>query len=323
MGLLRFLRHGFDAQTNDLVRGVLRHPLVSGYRLLRQLSRDDEQERRLLLRNLALGLPDRVAGAYARELDFLAGCGEEDYPLMPYAWRTDVSTSSVEAGIDDASGLPYVCHDGRRLYFPKPMSVEAVKRDYLYFTEDEGILGTGRRTVSPHAYVDADFRVEPDDVLVDIGCSDGLFAFHNAPVAKRLYLFEAWDRWLPGLKRSFAPYADKTRIFAKYVSSRDGGDEITLRHAVEEPEGTRYFLKMDIEGAERAVLEASADFLRRNKVKLSCCVYHRQDDAEVITRMLEGLGFRCRFSEGYMLPLFNGIRFPYFRHGVVYARNDD
>ena len=78
---------------------------------------------------------------------------------------------------------------------------------------------------------------------------------------------------------------------------------------------------MDIEGGERAVLASSADFLRTHKVKLSCCVYHRQDDAEVISGMLEELGFSLRYSDGYMLPLLGDIVFPYFRHGVVHARN--
>ncbi len=54
--------------------------------------------------------------------------------------------------------------------------------------------------------------------------------------------------------------------------------------------------------------------------KLSCCVYHRQDDAYVIDSILKGMGYTTRFSEGYMLPIMNGIRYQYFRHGVIYAQ---
>jgi hypothetical protein len=80
-------------------------------------------------------------------------------------------------------------------------------------------------------------------------------------------------------------------------------------------------LKMDIEGGEKEVISGNADFLRQNKVKLSCCVYHNQEDAALIKNMLEKIGYETRFSKGYMLCDMNGVHFPYFRHGVIYARN--
>ena len=83
----------------------------------------------------------------------------------------------------------------------------------------------------------------------------------------------------------------------------------------------RFFVKMDIEGGERFVIKGNEDFFRNNKVKLSCCVYHRQDDAIVIKDTLERLGYTTRFSKGYMLIGMNGIHYPYFRHGVIYAKN--
>ena len=61
--------------------------------------------------------------------------------------------------------------------------------------------------------------------------------------------------------------------------------------------------------------------LKSHKVKLSCCVYHRQDDAVVIKDMLKKMGYKTRFSDGYMLHWMNGIYFPYFRHGLIYAQN--
>jgi hypothetical protein len=78
---------------------------------------------------------------------------------------------------------------------------------------------------------------------------------------------------------------------------------------------------MDIEGWERTVIEGNAEFFKSAKVKLSCCVYHRQDDAQVIEAMLKKMGYKTRFSEGWMLPTMNGIHYPYFRHGVIYAQN--
>jgi hypothetical protein len=111
-------------------------------------------------------------------------------------------------------------------------------------------------------------------------------------------------------------------IINKLVSSRNSSKEIRLSDALADIDQDKtVFIKMDIEGFEREVISASEDFLKSHKVKLSCCVYHRQDDAAVIKNMLEKMGFKTRFSDGYMLPWMNGIHFPYFRHGLIYAQN--
>ena len=44
-------------------------------------------------------------------------------------------------------------------------------------------------------------------------------------------------------------------------------------------------------------------------------------DAEVLSRLLEEAGFRVSYSEGWMLPVMNGLRYPYFRRGVIRAVN--
>ena len=46
------------------------------------------------------------------------------------------------------------------------------------------------------------------------------------------------------------------------------------------------FIKMDIEGAERDALAGSQRTLRRFTPKMALCVYHREDDAEVIPRVV-------------------------------------
>ena len=99
------------------------------------------------------------------------------------------------------------------------------------------------------------------------------------------------------------------------------GAPVKLSDTIEIASDRPCFVKMDIEGGERAVIRGNVDFLRSNKIKLSCCVYHRQDDAEVIGRLLTDIGFSISFSDGFMLPNMNGIHYPYFRHGVIYAKN--
>ena len=316
----RFLRFGVDQLTNTFLRQVLLHPLASGYRLLRFLNQDEERMQRHLLRNLALGLPGREAEMFQQEIDNLKDFSADDYPLFPYPF-SNIEPCVIKSGFDKGKGLPYVIHNNRRFFGRKDQTVEEIERSYRYFVDEEGLLGTGRRIKSPHSYVDTTFRVEPGDIVVDIGCSDALFAFDNAEKAKRIYLFESWNRWRPALNASFEPFMGKTRVYSRFVSDRTTRKEIKLCDAINESSSDCYFIKMDIEGGERAVIQSSAEFLRANKVKLSCCVYHRQDDAKVISEILKELGFSFRYSQGYMLPLCGDMLFPYFRHGVIYAQN--
>ena len=320
MSISKILRFDFEPETRDNLRQVFLHPLVCGCRLLRLLGHDDKKKQRLLLRSLAQGLPDRIASEYMQEIENLSAFSPDEYPVFPYPY-SDREPAKIETGLDRKRRLPYVLHKGRPLFGRRGQSLRDVEWFYRWYVEEEGLLGTGRRIKTPHSYVNGDFKVEEGDVVVDIGCSDALFAFDNAEIAGQIYLFESWKLWRPALEASFEPFREKTHIFLRQVSGETGKRDIRLCDAVREPDSSHYFIKMDIEGGERAVIASSADFLRRNKVKLSCCVYHRQDDAEAISAMLKELGFTSRYSDGYMLPLFNDIVCPYFRHGVIYARN--
>lgn len=308
---------------------VLSHPIQSSWRFLRLLSHDPDTNDVNLFQNFVLGLPDRVAEKYRQELDYLISHPNYEDWIFPYpvADRASVSDDSEARSFRNQSPsqmgkFPCVIHKGHPFFGEPGKNQEEVEKAYRYYVEDEGLLGTGRRIKSPHAYVDSEFSVEPGDVVVDIGCSDGLFAFDHAEVAGKIYLFESLPMWRKTLERSFAPFREKTKILTKLVSDQTTRRSVRLSDAIQEPAGTRYFLKMDIEGWERTVLEASRDFLQNNRVKLSCCVYHRQDDAEVISAFLKNLGYRYRFSDGYMLPMLGKIQFPYFRRGMIYARND-
>ena len=80
-----------------------------------------------------------------------------------------------------------------------------------------------------------------------------------------------------------------------------------------------FLVKTDIEGGERDVIRGNDGFFSNNKVRLGSCVYHRQDDAIVIKDIVERLGYTTRFSRGCLLIGMNGIHYPYFPHGVIYA----
>lgn len=270
------------------------------------------------IKKAVLSMEDK--DAFRDEVDFLRR--EGIYTAMPFPYptvRRGISTCDVR--YDEVADLPYVDTGDGNLYFPKQQSADRIAAQYLSYINDEGITGSGRRLKSPHSYVTAGFGVEQGDVLLDVGCAEALFTLHNIEKVSHAYVFEVLPMWAGPLRATFAPWQDKVSVISKCVSSHTKGDCIRLQDAVRADESATYFIKMDIEGAERDVLLASKDFLMGHRVKLSCCVYHRHDDAKVILNMLKEMGFRLSYSEGYMLVQMGEVAHPYFRHGVIYAQN--
>lgn len=228
----------------------------------------------------------------------------------------------VEAGIDEVLRLPYVVHKGKRLYFPHENSINQCITAYNSYISEECLLGGTFREKQPHQYLTENFTVEEGDVLVDVGCAEALLSLDSIEKASKVYLFESEPKWIPALNATFRDYMHKVVIINKYVSDKDSDTTITLKTALRNEHGKQLFIKMDIEGAEIDVLNGSRDFLSaRSNTKIACCTYHRQHDAEDISRILSELGYKYEFSDGYMLfYLDDNMQYPYFRHGLVRAR---
>lgn len=277
-----------------------------------------------LLRNLVLSLHGESREKYEKEIRFLESMGLECLPRMifPY-YKVRDSDGKLECNVGVENDCPFIIHRKKvKLFFPCCFSINEMLSSYKGLFENEGLLGDGILEKSPHCYQDDDFKIEEGDVLLDVGCAEAIFALDNIEKISKAYLFECSREWIKPLKYTFKPYSEKVSIINKLVSSRNSKNEIRLVDALAEVgQDKTFFIKMDIEGFEREVISASEDFLKSHKVKLSCCVYHRQDDAVVIKDMLEKMGYKTRFSDGYMLPWINGIHFPYFRHGLIYAQN--
>ena len=239
------------------------------------------------------------------------------FTMFPYPFRGE--PLKVEVGIG-GSGFPFAEHEGMRVYFPKDYSLELVEWEFRVYLEDEGLTGKGRRTRSPHCYVTNGHRPEAGDVILDVGCSEGFFSRAFAAQAKRIYLFESDNKWSASLAETFGDCWDKVTYTPKAVGRQVTDTETRLEDVVGGSAEEVFFLTMDIEGGERAVIESSAAFLTSHKVKMSCCAYHRQDDGKVLSAMLRKLGFKTRYSEGFMLP-YGSRTFPFLRRGMIYARN--
>lgn len=304
--------------SEDMLRSFFAHVLSPKNVLFNWLvvrSSDVLHERAVRRYNDIMGMPRN--GKYDAELDFL-----QNHPLHAgmFPYERLYASNMFETGIE--KGLPYVCHKDKKLFFPRKWAVVFAESEYRTLIEEEGLLGTGHLRKSPHSYVTDTFKVEAGDVVLDVGSAEGLFALDNIELAAKVYVFESLKCWFRPLMATFGPFKDKVRIINKYVGSELSRTSTTLSDVLKcEDENAKYFIKMDIEGAERDVLLASEDFLRNHQVKLACAAYHRQDDADYLKEKLESMGFMVRFSDGYMIPQINDFIYPYFRRGMIYAQN--
>ena len=287
------------------------------YRAFLSLAYDPIKERATSRRNAVLSLPDSVAAFYREELAFIKN---GYWGVFPYPAVCDVA--SFEFGKDSSTGLPYVVHKGKHLYFPKSYSPQQSAEAYRYYVGTECILSDKYLAKTPHAYQTDNFKVEKGDIVLDIGCSEGLFALDTIETAGKTYVFEAQKIWKKPNLSTFASFGEKVTVVNKFVGAKTTNDSVCLNDVLSsENSAAHYFLKMDIEGGEGIVLKSCSEFLCTHKVKIACAAYHRQKDADDLSRQLKEMGFSVSFSEGYMLPQMHDFEFPYFRRGMIYATN--
>ena len=258
------------------------------------------------------------ANQYHDELGYL----KEMHTIVPFLYPQIKQMNPPISGYDEKYELPFVVHKNIRLYFPKDWSAESASNAYRNYIEKDNLLGGGYTKKAPHQYITDSFHVEQDDIIVDAGCAEALFALDSIEKAKHVYLLEADAIWLKPLQATFAPYKDKVTIIQKNLSGEKSENAVTLDSLFDKFSKESFFIKMDIEGSEESVIQTSKDFLTsQNRIKLACCTYHKASHAESISSLLKQLGFNFEFSDGYMLfPWDENQQPPYFRKGLIRAR---
>lgn len=277
-----------------------------------------ELRNRLAVDGMRLYFNENNPEPYQDELEYVY-----DHGFCPFPYSKLKQLDSVECGYDQKHRLPYVIHQGKRLFFPEDVSLEKVEGYYRRFIEEENLLGGNFTKRMPHCYQSENLKVEEGDVFVDLGAAEGLVALDVIDRVSKVYIIESERYWLKALRATFEPYKEKCVIVPKLVTDHDGKKAVTLEHLLKDEANRPVFVKMDIEGFEKKVVAASQEFLsRRENVKLACCTYHFEDDAKTLVSLFEGMGYRYEFSDGWMLfanydkTLLNP---PYFRHGVIRA----
>ena len=164
-------------------------------------------------------------------------------------------------------------------------------------------------------YEFGDVKLSPGDVVFDLGANYGVFSVFAVSRGAEIYAFEP----TPGLGKiierqselnnvaiHLVPYAvsnvcEKTQFYVSDFAesnSLSGAsfcgdtsaitvDQITIDEFVKRNNIPRVdFIKADIEGAERLMLEGAQETLKKFAPKLALCTYHLPDDKEVMTELI-------------------------------------
>lgn len=238
----------------------------------------------------------------------------KDHPLeiFPYDFTDRYREDDIDVLLDNASGMHYVMQDGRKLFFKRSWKPDKIRRSYNMLRKEQD-------PASPHYYLAPGFQVEEGEILADIGCAEGNFSLAMIEKVKKLYLFECDPGWLEALQKTFEPWKDKVEIVARFVSDRN--DDTHIKGDDYFRDKTLTFLKMDVDGGERPLLQGLKDTLANVKpLKIALCTYHRQEDEGEFTAYFQKLGFTVGHSDRYMIFYLDKlIGPPYLRRGLIRA----
>lgn len=221
---------------------------------------------------------------------FIGRYGITSYP-HPYSLA--YKNKQVAVLLDNETQLHYILHNGRRLFFPKTFTKEAIATLYVS-------LITEQDPHSAHRYVVAYDELK-GKTLLDIGSAEGIFSLDTIDLVNHVYLFEYEEFWQEALNATFAPYKDKVTIVRNYVGDKNEGIVIKIDDFMRDKPKDNIFLKMDIEGAEQSALRGATETLKNGKnMNVAVCTYHRPEDPEVISAFLTSLGYSYAFTEGML-----------------------
>ena len=182
-----------------------------------------------------------------------------------------------------------------------------ILQDYVFDEEKSFSFVEG-----PYEY--GNVVIEEDDVVFDCGANIGLFTGLGSLKAKNgtIYAFEPIPEILSMLQKTAVFYNnvitcelalsnevgsvnmqyDRNHMMgSSIVNNGQGNIEVeldTIDHFVETNQINRVdFIKADIEGAERYLLEGAKETLKKHAPKISICTYHLEDDKEVLERLIK------------------------------------
>lgn len=170
-------------------------------------------------------------------------------------------------------------------------------------------------------------QLRKDDVLFDLGANVGVYSAVGINKGAKVFSFEPDCSLHKYIKENTSINGEESVIVPLAVSDccgktdfyintdsraanslfvRDSHIEkvsvntITIDSFVKENDINRIdFIKADIEGAERHMLEGARETIRKFSPKLSLCTYHLSDDVKVLTEMIMDINFNYKIVYGW------------------------
>jgi hypothetical protein len=231
---------------------------------------------------------------------------------FPHPFIHDYLSQDISVYRDEQTGLlPYVMHEGKKLFFKRSYDDELVSKTYQRLLIEQDAR-------SPHRYAEGAFCVTADDTLLDIGCAEGNFALSSVETAKHVVLFEGDTEWIEALEATFAPWREKVTIIPKWVGDADSNETVCIDSFLRERPADVPFLKIDVEGHEREVLKGAQQLLTSGSpMKMALCTYHLPHDYADFTALLAAHDFSLTSPPGVMLIHTNAP--PYLRKALLRA----
>lgn len=262
-----------------------------------------DKNRRQALNEDELALLDKLETEY----DYGRDTGRT-YPEDKYYQQTESKLSTpYQMGKED--GIWYAEIDGKKIYLGEnKKDAELYIQETLFYLEGN----------TPHRYLNPEedgIDIPEGSILVDIGAAEGFFGIRHIGKCKKVYFFECDKKWIKYLKKTCAAFPEKAEIVCGYVGDAEG--EIKLDEFFRQREKPTV-VKMDVEGAEGAVLRGMSGLLRgSNPLTLFLCTYHREEDWNRYVDILKD-NFEIRSSSGYYWDMSDPYP-PFFRRGIMRA----
>ncbi|HPS74399.1 MAG TPA: FkbM family methyltransferase [Bacteroidales bacterium] len=238
---------------------------------------------------------------------------KDRFTSFPFPFSQEFSEKSVKPYWDKEKQMHYCLLDGKRLYFPRKMKPQQIRRQFCNLLIEQ-------HPKSAHRYITEKFAVQDGNIVIDAGAAEGNFSLSVIEKASKLVLIEVNPDWLEALEATFEPWKDKTIIINKFISDHTSDTTITMDKIVEELHGAD-FIKIDVEGEESRVLAGSKQTMSLlQPPKIALCTYHKEGDPENLFASLQRNGYHVEFSDGYLIYVSRkGLEFPYLRKGILRA----
>lgn len=244
--------------------------------------------------------------------DILSYINSHELGVFNYPYVEKYKSFQPNIGFDSDAKLYYVLHNGQRMYMARRF--DTVDKVAVYYKS----LCVEQDKESPHLYLEGDFDVAQNDVVIDVGAAEGIFTLSIIEKAKRVYLIEADDEWIEALGYTFKRYHEKIEIINAFIADYEGYNTHKLDNLICEEVN---FIKMDIEGCEYSAMNGAKKLIREsNRIRCAVCVYHNDNDEVLLEEFGKNMGMKTEFSKGFMF-YWVGIQqryiLPTLRRGVM------